>query len=475
MDGDLPQLGEPCAGAADALFTADPFIAKARALADRGRFAEARELLDTAPPQSSKLADELREILSRIDLAYQTDPEQLLAKIHTSAPSVTAADLSRWTLDGSVQFRTIDSKIRYFNREPANLFRFCPDAIARQTGQSPQSNHDLIAHLWKIIDEAGRSGDAILAPVDHHVQYSVALSSTAPGLKRGALVRAWLPFPQERAQQRAVKLLKTSPARYQLSPPTSPQRTIYFESPVGDDLPNFNVSFSFQSLARYPRLRPELATPLPAGFPSGWVAERPPHIRFTPRVLEAARDAVGDETNPLEKARRIFHYVVSKMSYAAEEEYGTIPSLTEKGLLTRRGDCGVLAMLFITLCRAAGVPARWQSGFQTRPGLEDMHDWAEFYVHPFGWLPADPSYGFDFSRDPAARADGRISDFYFGHLDSYRLVVNRDFGRQLLPRKSLLRSEPLDFQRGEIELAGSNLYFPNWSWDLQVQTNLLEQ
>ena len=165
MDDDLPQLGEPCAGAAEALFTADTFIAKARALADSGRFAEARQLLDSAPPQSSKLAGELREILSRIDLAYQTNAEQLLAKIRTLAPSATAADLSRWTRDGSVQFRTIDAKIRYFNREPANLFRFCPDAIARQGGKSPQSNHDLIAHLWKIIDEAGHFDEAILRPL----------------------------------------------------------------------------------------------------------------------------------------------------------------------------------------------------------------------------------------------------------------------------------------------------------------------
>ena len=249
---------------------------------------------------------------------------------------------------------------------------------------------------------------------------------------------------------------------------------IYFESTVGDDVPDFHVSFSFQSLA-LSEAAAGVGYTAAGGIPQrlGRGASAP-YPLYTP-CSGSGRDAVGVETNLLEKARRIYRYVVNKMSYAAEEEYGTIPSLTEKALLTRRGDCGVLAMLFITLCRATGVPAPWQSGFQTRPGLEDMHDWAEFYVHPFGWLPADPSYGFDFSRDPAARADRRISDFYFGHLDSYRLVVNRDYGRQLFPRKSLLRSEPLDFQRGEIELAGSNLYFPNWSWDLQVQTNFLEQ
>ena len=45
------------------------------------------------------------------------------------------------------------------------------------------------------------------------------------------------------------------------------------------------------------------------------------------------------------------------------------------------------AMLFITMCRCAGVPARWQSGWETKPVGSSQHDWAEFYVEPWGWLP----------------------------------------------------------------------------------------
>ena len=119
------------------------------------------------------------------------------------------------------------------------------------------------------------------------------------------------------------------------------------------------------------------------------------------------------------------------------------------------------------MCRAAGIPARWQSGWETKPVNWNMHDWAEFYVEPWGWLPADPSYGLQKSD----RED--VREFYFGHQDSYRLIVNLDYGSPLVPAKNSLRSEPADFQRGEVELDGRNLYFNEWDYDIQFERNPL--
>ena len=94
-----------------------------------------------------------------------------------------------------------------------------------------------------------------------------------------------------------------------------------------------------------------------------------------------------------------------------------------------------------------------------------MHDWAEFYVAPFGWLPADPTYGAELKD----HADPAIRDFYFGHQDSYRMIVNTDYGTPLIPPKHSLRSEPLDFQRGEVEIDGRNVYFGDWEYDMQIE------
>ena len=92
-----------------------------------------------------------------------------------------------------------------------------------------------------------------------------------------------------------------------------------------------------------------------------------------------------------------------------------------------------------------------------------MHDWAEVYVSPWGWLPVDVSYGLQESADP------KIREFYFGHLDSYRLIVSLDYGWPLDPSKKYLRSEPADFQRGEVEIDGRNLYFDEWEWRIQFE------
>ena len=459
------------AGAAAALFSPDPLLVEARKRIDQGNFAAARELLRKAPSGLTERAGELLEIMDRIEVAYQTTAPELLAKLKPSIPDVSLTDLERWSSQNELQFRTIDSVRRYFNREPANVFRFCDEAKSRRLSVPPKPAHDLVGHLRQIIEASQQSPDAMFVPVDHVVRYEVTIKPDAPGLRRGETIRAWLPFPQELDYQRNVRLIEASPTVHQLSPPDSPHRTIYFQTVAGEESPTFSVAFSFTSFARYLRLNEDESRPLSSSF-AAFTRERPPHICFTAALLSAAREAVGTESNPLARVRRIYDYVVRTIAYASEEEYCTIANLSEKTLLTRRGDCGAMAMLFITLCRASGIPARWESGFQTRPGMEDMHDWAEFYVEPFGWLPADLSYGY---QRAAQSSDPEIYDFYFGHLDSYRLVVNRNFGAQLLPHKSLLRSEPLDFQRGEIELANRNLFYPHWSWSVQIDTKISER
>src|SRR5207237_2493856 len=122
--------------------------------------------------------------------------------------------------------------------------------------------------------------------------------------------------------------------------------------------------------------------------------------------------------------------------------------------ITHKFDCGIQSTLFITLCRAAGIPARWQSGWETKPVGNSMHDWTEFYCEPWGWLPADPYYGVQNSSD-----DPKVREFYLGHQDSYRTIVSLDYGQTLVPPKRSLRSEPADFQCGEVEMDGRNLYF----------------
>ncbi|HSU66310.1 MAG TPA: transglutaminase domain-containing protein [Tepidisphaeraceae bacterium] len=464
-------------GASAAFTSVDPTIVRARELMDAGEFTRATQLLDSQKPTDLRAGEELREVMARIGLAYTTDSDAMLAKVRQSIPEATAQDLERWRKAGQLQCRTIDGRLRYFNREPANLFRFCDQARRRRivVAEKPPGWR-LEDHLARVVAAAKAGAGPEVVPIRQRVTFTLTVPPDAPGLLPGALLRVWLPFPQEYRQQQDVKLIRTAPPYDLLSDPAkgdppdvgAAQRTLYFEQRVSDPPRSmtFEEVFEFTCSAYYPMLDDARARPLPADYAGGELAERPPHIRFTPQVTDTVARLVGSETNPLARARRIFQFVSSDIAYCSEEEYCTIPSLSAKALSSRTGDCGVHAMLFITLCRAAGIPARWQSGWETKRVGPDMHDWCEFYVAPWGWLPCDPTsppYGLQPASDPAIR------DFYFGHLDAYRLIVNRDYGRELHPPKQSLRSEPLDFQRGEVEVDGKNLYFPHWDYDIHVE------
>ena len=59
--------------------------------------------------------------------------------------------------------------------------------------------------------------------------------------------------------------------------------------------------------------------------------------------------------------------------------------------------------------------------------------------------------------------------FFLGGIDSWRLVANQDYGMEMYPKKQFPRSETVDFQRGEVEWKGGNLYFDQWDyhWDIE--------
>jgi hypothetical protein len=119
--------------------------------------------------------------------------------------------------------------------------------------------------------------------------------------------------------------------------------------------------------------------------------------------------------------------------------------------------------LFISMLRYKGIPVRWQSGWMMPPDNENLHDWCEVYYEGTGWVPVDVSY------DLQKSSNLTIRDFYLSGVDSYRLIVNEGVAGPLHPEKKYLRSEPYDFQRGEVEWKGGNLYFDKWDYEMKIE------
>ena len=149
--------------------------------------------------------------------------------------------------------------------------------------------------------------------------------------------------------------------------------------------------------------------------------------------------------------------------WASAREYSTIDNIPEYVLANNHGDCGQVTLLFLTLCRSIGIPGHFQSGFMLHPGDENLHDWGEIYIQDLGWVPVDMSFGI-----PAYAQNEKETYFFLGGIDSFRMVVNNDFGCPLYPAKQYPRSETVDFQRGEVEWQGGNLYFDKWKWNIEV-------
>ena len=454
-----------------------------RNLIARGDFsiAEATLAEDTSPA-----AGEAYDLLHRLRHEWSITQKEMWETFWRVIPDVTRAELEAWTASGAIESKMIDGERHYFRREPRNLFLFDTAARNRQeraagkptTADRHESTAPIVSHLIDVLRAADASpGVRELLPLRTRFSYALIVKPDRPGATKGSTLRAWLPFPQHYAQQRDVKLIDCFPRTHRIAPTSAAHRTIYFEQKVRDPAKpvRFEVSFEYTTSALWrERLAHDSVIEETRAGRSRHVEQRPPHIVFTDEVRVVVKNLSADSPDKPTLAKRIWNWVDDEIPWRAEHEYCLIPSIIEQSLRLRRGDCGVAALTFITLCRCAGIPARWQSGWTTDPSTGgNMHDWAEIWLEDFsGWIPVDPSYGKK-KTDDAVMID-RVRDFYFGGLDRYRLIVNTDYGQPLVPAKTSLRSEPLDFQRGEVELDGRNLYFDEWDYAFSFEHTPLD-
>ncbi|NUN08167.1 MAG: transglutaminase domain-containing protein [Ignavibacteriaceae bacterium] len=110
-----------------------------------------------------------------------------------------------------------------------------------------------------------------------------------------------------------------------------------------------------------------------------------PSLEQSPEIILLAHEASGGNQNLNDALRSLFDWVRNKMKYIYPPEKRGVLAAIEK----YEGDCGQYSALFITLCRALGIPARQQSGFAISDGKFGYHVWSEVYIPGTGWVPMD--------------------------------------------------------------------------------------
>ncbi|HOB77831.1 MAG: transglutaminase domain-containing protein [Bacteroidales bacterium] len=112
-----------------------------------------------------------------------------------------------------------------------------------------------------------------------------------------------------------------------------------------------------------------------------------------PTIQKAVQEAIGNELNVYKIVKNIYHYLHDKLYYERAGGWNTAPTVLERG----NGSCSEYTFVFIAMCRAAGVPARYVGSVVERGEAASMdevfHRWVEVYLPNYGWIPVDPSGG----------------------------------------------------------------------------------
>jgi|YNPMSStandDraft_2_1061718.scaffolds.fasta_scaffold00233_5 hypothetical protein len=461
----------------------EELYAKIDLLIEQGNFKIAKKLIDSIlyfNNPSPDLAYNLnwkKDLMFRIQYDFSKTKEQILPYIKKYIPEVNDQIIYEWEKDGSLEYKIIDNEKFYFKNADRNLFRVNQKAKERKIliDGNKQDELDLFLknHLPKVVNEALRHQKRLIKPIEITLKYKVVIKPNA--VPEGEIIRGWLPFPRiSKPRQINPKLLSANSKYYIISDNDNYlQRTIYMEQIAKKDKPViFEVSYSFISYNYFANIDPNQIKPYTSkkdvDFLKQYTSERPPHIIFSEPVREISKVIIGNETNPYLIAKKTFEWIRENIPWASALEYSTIPSLTNYCLQKMYGDCGIVTMLFMSILRYNGIPCKWQSGFMLQPGSENLHDWCEVYFEGYGWVPVDVSFGPQTSPDP------NVKYFFINGVDAFRMVICDDYGQNLFPAKVYPRSEPLDFQRGEFEWKGGNLYFDKWTYSFEINYKELE-
>jgi hypothetical protein len=286
--------------------------------------------------------------------------------------------------------------------------------------------------------------------------------------REGGGLYLWIPRIQESPSQRNVQLIRQEPL-----PEIENYNGLmlfYLKEPKRNRPYKLAQTFILDRYAMESRIDP-------ARVPLDYDKSRPLYKVYTAsNVFTPAADADialavksngGQERNPYIRARRLYEFVLARMSYADWEKY--VPA--RGGLKTRKGDSYTYATLYVALLRSAGIPSRTIGGYIiSESNTAHPHFWTEFYLPNFGWVPADPALA---DRGPSADfpVPANAVEYFFGNITNRHIIFSRGLlqAKKVSPAgKTIEQQEMHSLQTIYAEATGSlESYSGTWN-NLQV-------
>ena len=392
-----------------------------------------------------------REMMVRMSVEFPYSYDEALAIIREHIHDFSKEEMDWLIAQRKIRWSYVNGEFRIFNRFFSSLVKayagFAKRANQTLPGvESAVGGIPLLDYSMMKMKENGSMTNRIRIRSTAKVKDEV--------FQKGMFVRVHLPIPSACQQQSDIRIEKVYPENGQIAPEDALQRTVCWEGNLEENH-EFCVEYSYTHKACYHDLEQETSVPGVYDFD---LEEQAPHIVFTPYIRALVQELTAGVTDPMQKARIFYDFITKNMSYTFMPSYFLLESIPDTCAQNFNGDCGVFALLFLTLCRCAGIPAQWQSGFTAEPDFCGGHDWVRFYVEPQGWLFADCSYGVSAQRNQ----NEERRKFYFGNLDPYRMVANSAFAAPFTVDKDFWRADPYDNQVGEIETADRGLTYEEY-------------
>ena len=268
---------------------------------------------------------------------------------------------------------------------------------------------------------------------------TVTMEFDLSGQPAGQEVKLWIPYPLSDADQLITDIAVSGDyaeaAVYSDQKQSTPMLFARWNASTGEV--SRKLVFTFHAV-RQEVLKKDLPTVEVAWSPADY-KEYLVGTSLGPidgSVKELSDKIVEGKSGVYAKAKAIYDWICENM-YRDPDTKGCGPGDVCALIAKPGGKCTDIHSVFVSLCRAAGVPAREIFGIRLgKKDTEDItkwqHCWAEFFLPGFGWVPVDPA---DVRKKMLVEnlklADAKTKEYreyFWGGWDAYRvkLAVGRD-------------------------------------------------
>lgn len=175
---------------------------------------------------------------------------------------------------------------------------------------------------------------------------------------------------------------------------------LWFELPTNKLSIQTNSSVATSCTNPFAYLLESWATTIPFDYPQSLFTQLKPY--FSPygwaidaTAVELAQEiAIASKNNTLDFLFALNQRIYQDCNYTTRDTGAPFPpGITWRG---KQGSCRDYAVLFMEVCRAMGIGARFVSGYQegdSEQQSRDLHAWLEVYLPGAGWRGYDPTLG----------------------------------------------------------------------------------